>query len=48
VEDARRGRLIISRGPHRPEAIIADYRAAYFSAMGVIERDLDALLAHLP
>jgi putative transposase len=29
------------------EAIIADYRAAYPSAMAVIERDLDALVAHL-
>ena len=29
------------------EAIIADYRAAYPSAMGVIERDLDALVIHL-
>lgn len=29
------------------EAIIADYRTAYPSAMGVIERDLDALIAHL-
>ncbi len=35
--DARRGL----------EAIIADYRAAYPSAMAVIERDLDALVAHL-
>src|SRR5918994_5948277 len=29
------------------EAIVADYRAAYPSAMAVIERDLDALVAHL-
>jgi putative transposase len=29
------------------EAIIVDYRAAYPSAMAVIERDLDALVAHL-
>jgi putative transposase len=29
------------------EAIAADYRAAYPSAMAVIERDLDALVAHL-
>jgi transposase-like protein len=29
------------------EAIIADYRNAYPSAMAVIERDLDALVAHL-
>jgi putative transposase len=29
------------------EAIIADYRTAYPSAMAVIERDLDALVAHL-
>ena len=29
------------------EAIIADYRRAYPSAMAVIERDLDALVAHL-
>jgi putative transposase len=29
------------------EAIIADYRTAYPSAMGVIERDLDALITHL-
>jgi putative transposase len=29
------------------QAIIADYRAAYPSAMAVIERDLDALIAHL-
>ena len=29
------------------EAIIADHRAAYPSAMAVIERDLDALIAHL-
>ena len=29
------------------EAIIADYRSAYPSAMAVIERDLDALVAHL-
>jgi transposase-like protein len=29
------------------EAIIADYRQAYPSAMAVIERDLDALAAHL-
>ena len=29
------------------EAIIADYRAAYPSAMAVIERDLDALAVHL-
>ena len=29
------------------EAIIADYRAAYPSAMAVIERDTDALVAHL-
>jgi len=35
--DARRGL----------EAIIADYRAAYPSAMAVIERDLDALVCHL-
>jgi transposase-like protein len=35
--DARRGL----------EAIIADYRSAYPSAMAVIERDLDALVAHL-
>jgi putative transposase len=35
--DARRGL----------EAIIADYRTAYPSAMAVIERDLDALVAHL-
>ena len=35
--DARRGL----------EAIVADYRTAYPSAMAVIERDLDALVAHL-
>jgi putative transposase len=29
------------------EAIVADYRAAYPSAMAVIQRDLDALVAHL-
>jgi putative transposase len=29
------------------EAMVADYRAAYPSAMAVIERDLDALVAHL-
>ena len=29
------------------EAIIADYRSAYPSAMVVIERDLDALITHL-
>jgi putative transposase len=29
------------------QAIIADYRTAYPSAMAVIERDLDALVAHL-
>jgi putative transposase len=29
------------------EAIVADYRQAYPSAMAVIERDLDALVAHL-
>jgi transposase-like protein len=29
------------------QAIVADYRAAYPSAMAVIERDLDALVAHL-
>ena len=29
------------------QAIIADYRSAYPSAMAVIERDLDALVAHL-
>jgi transposase-like protein len=29
------------------EAIVADYRSAYPSAMTVIERDLDALVAHL-
>ncbi len=29
------------------EAIVADYRAAYPSAMAVIERDIDALVAHL-
>ena len=29
------------------EAIVADYRTAYPSAMAVIERDLDALVAHL-
>jgi putative transposase len=29
------------------DAIIADYRSAYPSAMAVIERDLDALVAHL-
>ena len=29
------------------KAIIADYRSAYPSAMGVIERDLDALVIHL-
>jgi putative transposase len=29
------------------EAVIADYRTAYPSAMAVIERDLDALVAHL-
>jgi putative transposase len=37
VGDARRGL----------EAIVADYRTAYPSAMAVIERDLDALVAHL-
>ena len=37
VADARRGL----------QAIIADYRSAYPSAMTVIERDLDALVAHL-
>jgi transposase-like protein len=31
----------------RLEAIVADYRQAYPSAMAVIERDLDALVAHL-
>jgi transposase-like protein len=35
--DARRGL----------QAIIADYRTAYPSAMAVIERDLDTLVAHL-
>jgi putative transposase len=35
--DARRGL----------QAIVADYRAAYPAAMAVIERDLDALVAHL-
>jgi putative transposase len=35
--DARRGL----------EAIVADYRSAYPSAMAVIERDTDALVAHL-
>jgi putative transposase len=29
------------------EAIVADYQAAYPSAMAVIERDVDALVAHL-
>lgn len=29
------------------EAIVADYRAAYPSAVAVIERDMDALVAHL-
>jgi putative transposase len=29
------------------QAIVADYRTAYPSAMAVIERDLDALVAHL-
>jgi putative transposase len=29
------------------EAIVADYRSAYPSAIAVIERDLDALVAHL-
>jgi putative transposase len=29
------------------QAIVADYRAAYPSAMAVIERDLDTLVAHL-
>src|ERR671915_1400226 len=29
------------------EAIVADYRTSYPSAMAVIERDLDALVAHL-
>ena len=29
------------------QGIIADYRSAYPSAMAVIERDLDALVAHL-
>jgi putative transposase len=29
------------------EAIVADYRTAYPSAMAVIKRDLDALVAHL-
>jgi putative transposase len=37
VAEARRGL----------EAIVADYRSAYPSAMTVIERDLDALVAHL-
>jgi len=44
-----RGRL-----PSKPQkarrahqAIVADYRAAYPSAMATIERDLDALLAQL-
>jgi transposase-like protein len=37
VADARRGL----------QAIVTDYRAAYPSAMNVIERDLDALVAHL-
>jgi putative transposase len=32
---------------HELDAIIADYRTAHPSAMAVIERDLDALLAHL-
>jgi transposase-like protein len=32
---------------HGLESIVADYRAAYPSAMAVIERDLDALVAHL-
>ncbi len=31
----------------RLETISADYRSAYPSAMAVIERDLDALVAHL-
>jgi putative transposase len=29
------------------QAIVADYRSAYPSAMAVIERDLDAMVAHL-
>ncbi len=29
------------------EAIVADYRSAYPSAMAVVERDLDALVVHL-
>ena len=37
VADARAGLL----------ALVADYRAAYPSAMAVIERDLDALVCHL-
>jgi putative transposase len=37
VADARRGLL----------AIVADYQGAYPSAMAVIERDVDALVAHL-
>src|SRR5215207_11603910 len=32
---------------HGLEAIIADYRSAYPSAMAVIERDTAALVAHL-
>src|SRR5262249_58987865 len=46
VEDLRPGQLA-GRGPAQLEAIIADYRASYPSAMAVIERDLDALVAHL-
>ena len=37
VAEARRGL----------EALMGDYRSAFPSAMGVIERDLDALVAHL-
>lgn len=32
---------------HGLEAIVADYRSAYPSAIAVIERDIDALVAHL-
>jgi putative transposase len=46
VEGLRRGGLC-GRGPPRAGAVVADYRTAYPSAMAVIERDMDALVAHL-
>ena len=47
LADPRRGRRSAAEAKAGLLALVADYRAAYPSAMAVIERDLDALVAHL-